>query len=80
MGRPYPGHRTAVIDENGLQLGPGKMGEIAFYAPGDPIVFFKYWNNEQDTRENILEIGSAAEMREVSMRMAFSGFQDAPMM
>ena len=32
MGRPYPGHRAAVIDENGKQLGPGKMGEIAFYA------------------------------------------------
>ena len=46
MGRPYPGHRAAVIDENGKQLGPGKMGEIAFYAPGDPIVFLKYWNNE----------------------------------
>ena len=51
MGRPYPGHRAAVIDEDGKQLGPGKMGEIAFYAPGDPIVFLKYWSNEQGTRE-----------------------------
>ena len=51
MGRPYPGHQAAVIDENGKQLGPGNMGEIAFYAPGDPIVFLNYWNNEQGTRE-----------------------------
>ncbi|MDP6728691.1 MAG: AMP-binding protein [SAR324 cluster bacterium] len=51
MGKPYPGHRAAVIDEDGNLLGPGEMGEIAFHTPGDPIVFLKYWNNEKGTHE-----------------------------
>ena len=51
MGRPYPGHRAGVIDQDGKLLVAGETGEIAFYAPGDPIVFLKYWNNEQGTRE-----------------------------
>ncbi len=50
MGRPYPGHRAAVIDAEGNPLPAGTPGEIAFYKPGDPVFFLRYWNNEESTR------------------------------
>ena len=51
MGRAYPGHRAGVINKEGEIIETGMTGEIAFYAPGDPIVFFKYWNNPKGTQE-----------------------------
>ncbi|TFY99948.1 acyl-CoA synthetase [Ramlibacter rhizophilus] len=50
MGRPYPGHRVAVIDEDGHECPPGVAGDVALHrldahgAP-DPIFFLGYWNN-----------------------------------
>src|SRR5450830_1845749 len=29
MGRPYPGHRVAVINDAGVEVAPGKVGEVA---------------------------------------------------
>ena len=29
IGRPYPGHRVAVIDDKGNELPPGELGEVA---------------------------------------------------
>jgi len=55
MGRAYPGHRVAVIDEAGQVCPPGVPGEIAVHrrdahgAP-DPVFFLGYWNNEPATR------------------------------
>ena len=51
MGRAYPGHRAGVINQEGELVETGKTGEIAFYAPGDPIVFLNYWNNPKGTQE-----------------------------
>ncbi|HEY8027142.1 MAG TPA: AMP-binding protein [Burkholderiaceae bacterium] len=56
MGRPYPGHRVAVIDENGKQLRHGEIGEVALHrldrhGAADPIFFLGYWNNERATSE-----------------------------
>ncbi|MCX8006224.1 MAG: AMP-binding protein, partial [Burkholderiaceae bacterium] len=31
MGRPYPGHRVAVIDDEGRELPPGELGEVAVH-------------------------------------------------
>jgi acetyl-CoA synthetase len=35
MGRPYPGHRVAVIDDDGNELPPGEAGEVGVerFAP-----------------------------------------------
>ena len=50
MGRPYPGHRIALIAEDGSVLPDGETGEIAVWREGDPVVFLEYWNNPQATR------------------------------
>ena len=50
MGRPVPGHRVEVIDDDANVLPPGTIGSIAVARP-DPVMFLKYWNNEQATRD-----------------------------
>ena len=55
MGRPYPGHRIAVIDDDGHVCAPGVAGDIAVHARDahgdrDPIFFLGYWNNDRATR------------------------------
>jgi acetyl-CoA synthetase len=55
MGRPYPGHRIEVLDEQGVPLPPGEPGEIAVHriAPDgtpDPVFFLEYFGNPEGTR------------------------------
>ncbi|MBV8034725.1 acyl-CoA synthetase [Roseateles sp.] len=55
MGRAYPGHRVAVIDDDGRECAPGEVGEVAVHARDrhgepDPVFFLGYWNNEAATR------------------------------
>ena len=58
IGRPYPGHRVAVIDEHGKELAPGELGEVAvnrfFNGQRDPVFFLEYWKNESATREKFI--------------------------
>jgi acetyl-CoA synthetase len=55
MGRPYPGHRIAVIDDDGNERPPGEAGEVAVSrrAPDgspDPVFFIEYFENPEGTR------------------------------
>lgn len=55
MGRPYPGHRVAVIDDEGQECAPGVPGDVAVnrfdvHGDPDPIFFLGYWKNEEATR------------------------------
>ena len=55
MGRPYPGHRVAVIDDHGRECARGTAGDVALHrrdvhGDPDPIFFLGYWNNEAATR------------------------------
>ena len=55
MGRPYPGHRVAVIDDNGDECARGTAGDVAvhrldIHGHPDPVFFLGYWNNPQATR------------------------------
>ena len=50
IGRAYPGHRVAVIDDKGEVLPPGELGEIAIDRKNDPVFFLEYWKNPQATR------------------------------
>jgi acetyl-CoA synthetase len=55
MGMGYPGHRLAVIDDDGLECPPEVVGDVAvnrFDTHGqlDPIFFLGYWKNEVATQ------------------------------
>ena len=55
IGRPYPGHRIAVIDDAGNVVPTGEAGEIAInrIAPDgtpDPVFFLEYLGNADATR------------------------------
>ena len=58
IGRPYPGHRVAVIDDKGAELKRGELGEIAvhreFQGERDPVFFLEYWKNPQATRDKFI--------------------------
>ena len=54
MGRPYPGHRIAVIDDEGREVPRGEPGDIAVrrqWIDGtpDPVFFLGYWRNDAAT-------------------------------
>ncbi len=55
MGRPYPGHRVAVIDDDGHECARGTAGDVALHrldvhGQPDPVFFLGYWRNEGATR------------------------------
>ena len=54
MGRPYPGHRVEVIDDEGNVCPAGVPGDVALHrldvhGKPDPILFLGYWNNPRST-------------------------------
>ena len=54
MGRAYPGHRVAVIDEEGQECADGVPGDVALHrcdvhGDPDPIFFLGYWNQPEAT-------------------------------
>jgi len=60
MGRPYPGHRVQVIDDEGQPCQPGEDGEVAVCATDihghpDPVFFLGYWKNEAATAAKYVE-------------------------
>jgi len=58
IGRPYPGHHVAVIDEQGQERPRGELGEIAVHrscnGEADPVFFLEYWKNAQATRDKFI--------------------------
>ncbi len=55
MGRPYPGHRIEVIDDEGKPCVRGTPGDVAVHrldrhGQPDPIFFLGYWHNDDATR------------------------------
>ena len=48
LGRPYPGHDVAIVDDAGRVLGPGEVGVIALRR-GDPVIMLGYWNRPDAT-------------------------------
>ncbi len=56
MGRPYPGHRIAVLDDAGQPAPPGSVGEVALHrcdihGHPDPVVFAGYWKRDDATHD-----------------------------
>ena len=58
IGRPYPGHRVVVIDEQGNERPRGELGEIAVHrscnGEADPVFFLEYWQNAQATKDKFI--------------------------
>lgn len=55
MGRAYPGHRVAVIDDEGKTCPPGVAGDVAVHRRDrhgdlDPVFFLGYWGRDDATR------------------------------
>jgi acetyl-CoA synthetase len=54
MGKAYPGHRVAVIDDAGRECAVGVPGDVAVnrfdvHGEPDPIFFLGYWKNPAAT-------------------------------
>jgi acetyl-CoA synthetase len=54
IGRPYPGHRVAVIDDAGREVPHGQSGEVAvnrfdIHGHPDPVFFLGYWRRDDAT-------------------------------
>ena len=55
MGRAYPGHRIAVLDDDGRECPRGTPGDVAVHRRDvhghpDPVFFLGYWKNDEATR------------------------------
>lgn len=55
MGRAYPGHRVAVIDDDGEECPRGVAGDVAVHrldvhGHPDPVFFLGYWRNARATQ------------------------------
>ena len=55
MGRAYPGHRVAVIADDGSECPTGTPGDVALHrrdvhGQPDPVFFLGYWQAEAATR------------------------------
>jgi acetyl-CoA synthetase len=55
MGKGYPGHQVAVIDDAGRLCPAGTPGEVAVnrfdvHGHPDPVFFLGYWNNDKATK------------------------------
>jgi acetyl-CoA synthetase len=53
IGKPVPGHRVAIIRDDGSAAVPGELGQIAVQRP-DPVMFLTYWGNEEATRAKFI--------------------------
>jgi acetyl-CoA synthetase len=56
MGKGYPGHRVAVIDEAGQECPVGVAGDVALnrfdvHGQSDPIFFLGYWKSAAATHD-----------------------------
>jgi acetyl-CoA synthetase len=59
MGRPYPGHRISVVDDAGLEVPVGELGEVAMHRMGtdgtpDPVFFIEYFKNPEATAKKFI--------------------------
>ncbi len=55
MGRAYPGHRVAVLDDAGEEVPRGTPGDVAVHrldvhGDPDPVFFLGYWKDDAATR------------------------------
>ena len=49
-GKPQPGHRSALIDEEGKEVGVGEVGVLAT-PRDDPGIMLRYWQRPEETEK-----------------------------
>ena len=64
MGRPYQGHRVAVVDDAGQVLPAGEVGEVCVQRSCkggmDPVFLLEYWKDPKATAEKFIGEGGEA--------------------
>jgi acetyl-CoA synthetase len=53
IGKPVPGHKVAVIRDDGSPCESGELGQIAVARP-DPVMFLSYWNKPGATEAKFI--------------------------
>lgn len=53
MGRPVPGHYVAIVDDEGIVLPAGEVGNIAVRRP-DPVLFLEYFRQPDKTADKFI--------------------------
>jgi acetyl-CoA synthetase len=53
MGRPLPGHSMAIVDDEGRELPPGEVGQIAMRPDPEGYYSLGYWRDEARDRETL---------------------------
>jgi acetyl-CoA synthetase len=53
IGVPIPGHRVAIIRDDGSECAADEHGQIAMLRP-DPVMFLGYWNNPEATQAKFI--------------------------
>jgi len=53
VGKPTPGHDVRIVDDDGNELKPGEVGNIALYIGKErpPGLFKEYWKDEEAMKE-----------------------------
>ncbi|MBM7610229.1 acetyl-CoA synthetase [Lysinibacillus composti] len=55
MGRPMPGFRITVVNDDGEEVGPNIEGQICIDTADSPLFWFKgYYQNEEKTRKSFM--------------------------
>ncbi|MFB6120825.1 MAG: AMP-binding protein [Halobacteriaceae archaeon] len=66
IGKAYPGHEVAVVDDDGCAVPAGERGELVVELP-DPVAFLRYWDDPEATartvRDGRLHTGDLARRR-----------------
>jgi benzoate-CoA ligase family protein len=50
-GKPLPGYELKLVDENGMPVPAGEMGELVIRGPSSAIM---YWNNREQSRRTFM--------------------------
>lgn len=53
LGKPYPGHRVDIINDDGQVVADGEVGELAAHV-NDPVMFLTYWNADARAQEKVI--------------------------
>jgi acetyl-CoA synthetase len=53
MGKPMPGWKVAILDEDERRVGPGERGEICLEARTNPHYPLGYWNRPPEDSEEV---------------------------